>query len=158
MCVQSPDAPRILLQPPEQALHRYVLYAQKSAPLAWCDGCCRAGGCQPSGRTERSGVNSSRPILGRLRGTTFTCDSTPRFATCGQNGEPVGLVPPHFTAVDTEVSFASTEFIIDISSARKLVHRAKTRVDIVFLAHAKRDGIFREHLTSFCAGMWRFHR
>jgi hypothetical protein len=53
----------------------------------------RGGAADPHGRTERSGVNSNRPISGRSRGIKFTCDGTPRFGTCGQNGEAAGLVP-----------------------------------------------------------------
>ena len=53
----------------------------------------RSGAADPHGRTERSGVNSSRPISGRSRGITFACDGTARFGTCDQNGEAAGLVP-----------------------------------------------------------------
>ena len=53
----------------------------------------RGGAADPHGRTECSGVNSSRPILGRSRGIKFACDSTARSGTCGQNGEAAGLAP-----------------------------------------------------------------
>ena len=53
----------------------------------------RSGAADPHGRSERSGVNSSRPISGRSRGITFACDGTARFRTCGQNGEAAGLAP-----------------------------------------------------------------
>jgi len=53
----------------------------------------RCGAAGPHGRTERSGVNSSRPISGRSRGIKFACDGTARFGTCGQDGEASGLVP-----------------------------------------------------------------
>ena len=53
----------------------------------------RGGAADPHGRTERSGVNSNRPISGRSRGIKFACDGTPQFGTCGQNGEAAGLVP-----------------------------------------------------------------
>ena len=53
----------------------------------------RSGAADPHGRTERSGVNFSRPISGRSRGIKFACDGTARFGTCGQNGEAAGLVP-----------------------------------------------------------------
>ncbi|PSP36492.1 hypothetical protein BRC63_08435, partial [Halobacteriales archaeon QH_10_70_21] len=41
----------------------------------------------------RSGVTSSRPTVGRSRGSTFACDGPARFGTCGQDGEAAGLVP-----------------------------------------------------------------
>ena len=53
----------------------------------------RGGAADPHGRIERSGVNSSRPTMGRSRGIRFACDGTTRFGTCGQNGETSGLVP-----------------------------------------------------------------
>ena len=53
----------------------------------------RSGAADPHGRTERSGINSSRPISGRSRGIKFACDGTARFGTCGQDGEAKGLVP-----------------------------------------------------------------
>ena len=53
----------------------------------------RGGAADPHGRTERSGVNSSRPISGRSRGIKFACDGTARFGTCDQNGEAAGLAP-----------------------------------------------------------------
>ena len=56
--------------------------------LSWA-----GGGPDPHGRTERSGVNSSRPISGRSRGIKFACDGMARFGTCGQDGEAAGLVP-----------------------------------------------------------------
>ena len=53
----------------------------------------RSGAADPHGRTERSGINSSRPISGRSRGIKFACDGTARFGTCGQDVEAAGLVP-----------------------------------------------------------------
>ena len=53
----------------------------------------RGGAADPHGRTERSGVNSIRPTSGRSRGSTFACDGTARFGTCGQDVEAAGLVP-----------------------------------------------------------------
>ena len=53
----------------------------------------RGGAADPHGCTERSGVNSIRPTSGRSRGSTFACDGTARFGTCGQDVEAAGLVP-----------------------------------------------------------------
>lgn len=50
----------------------------------------RGGATGPHGHNGCSGGNSSRPISGRSRGIKFACDSTPRFGTCGQNGEASG--------------------------------------------------------------------
>ena len=53
----------------------------------------RGGAADPHGRTERSGVNSSRPISGRSRGIKFTCVHSSVSGRHGQNGEASGLVP-----------------------------------------------------------------
>ena len=53
----------------------------------------RGGAADPHGRTVRSGVNSSRPVSGRSRGSTFACDGTSDCWVCGQDGEAAGLVP-----------------------------------------------------------------
>jgi hypothetical protein len=65
----------------------------------------RGGAADPHGRTERSGVNSSRPTVGRSRGITFACDSTARVGTCGQNGEAAGLAPAVLHDFDEAIQF-----------------------------------------------------
>ena len=53
----------------------------------------RDGAADPHGRTERSGVNSSRPGSGRSRGIKFACVHPSGSGRHGQNGEAPGLVP-----------------------------------------------------------------
>ncbi len=53
----------------------------------------RGGAADPHGRTERSGVNSSRPGSGRSRGIKFACVHPSGSGRHGQNGEAPGLVP-----------------------------------------------------------------
>ncbi|AXR76301.1 major facilitator superfamily protein (plasmid) [Natrarchaeobaculum sulfurireducens] len=60
----------------------------------------RGGATDPHGRTERSGVNSNRPIPGRSRGITFACAHPSVSGRHGQNGEASGLVPEVLHAID----------------------------------------------------------
>ena len=55
----------------------------------------RGGAADPHGRTERSGVTSSRPTVGRSRGTTFACDGPawPGLGRAVKTVKPRGLAP-----------------------------------------------------------------
>jgi hypothetical protein len=55
----------------------------------------RGGAADPHGRTERSGVTSSRPTVGRSRGMTFACDGPawPGLGRAVKTVKPRGLAP-----------------------------------------------------------------
>ena len=67
----------------------------------------RGGAADPHGHTECSGVNSSRPTVGRSRGIKFARDGTARVGTCGQDGEAAGSSERAKLSRDDETPSAS---------------------------------------------------